>query len=42
MEVVFRLADRIAVLHRGRVIADGVPDAVRADPLVQRAYLGIG
>jgi branched-chain amino acid transport system ATP-binding protein len=40
MEVVFRLAHRITVLHRGSVIADGVPDAVKADANVQEAYLG--
>jgi branched-chain amino acid transport system ATP-binding protein len=40
MEVVFRLADKITVLHRGRVIADGPPDAVKANEEVQRAYLG--
>jgi len=40
MEVVFRLAHRIMVLHRGAVIADGSPDAVKADPNVQEAYLG--
>jgi branched-chain amino acid transport system ATP-binding protein len=40
MEVVFRLAHRITVLHRGAVIADGAPDAVRADAEVQKAYLG--
>jgi branched-chain amino acid transport system ATP-binding protein len=40
MEVVFQLADNITVLHRGRVIADGKPDAVRADPGVRAAYLG--
>ena len=40
MEVVFRLADNITVLHRGHVIADGPAAAVRADPVVQRAYLG--
>jgi branched-chain amino acid transport system ATP-binding protein len=40
MEVVFRLAHRITVLHRGAVIADDVPQAVRANPAVQSAYLG--
>jgi branched-chain amino acid transport system ATP-binding protein len=40
MEVVFRLADKITVLHRGRVIADGPPDAVKANAEVQSAYLG--
>jgi branched-chain amino acid transport system ATP-binding protein len=40
MEVVFKLADNITVLHRGRVIADGPTDAVRGNAEVQRAYLG--
>ena len=40
MEVVFKLADNITVLHRGRVIADGPPAAVRADAEARRAYLG--
>jgi branched-chain amino acid transport system ATP-binding protein len=40
MEVVFKLADKITVLHRGRVIADGAPDKVRNDGEVKRAYLG--
>ena len=40
MEVVFRLAEKITVLHRGRVIADGSPDTVKADDSVQEAYLG--
>jgi branched-chain amino acid transport system ATP-binding protein len=40
MEVVFSLAQRITVLDRGRVIADGLPNAVRSDAAVQKAYLG--
>ena len=40
MEVVFKLADNITVLHRGRVIADGSPAAVRANAEVRSAYLG--
>jgi branched-chain amino acid transport system ATP-binding protein len=40
MDVVFAVADRIMVLHQGRVIADGSPAAVRADRQVQAVYLG--
>ena len=40
MDVVFAIAGRIMVLHQGRVIADGAPDEVRADPEVQAVYLG--
>jgi len=40
MDVVFAVAERIMVLHQGRVIADGLPDAVRVDAEVQRVYLG--
>ncbi len=40
MHVVFSLADRITVLARGRIIADGPPDEVRGNPTVQEAYLG--
>jgi branched-chain amino acid transport system permease protein len=40
MDAVFALADRLTVMAGGRVIASGAPEAVRADPVVQRAYLG--
>ncbi len=40
MGVVFGLADKIAVLVYGEVIAYDVPDAVRANQRVQEAYLG--
>ena len=40
MDVAFSFADRITVLHQGRVLADGTRDAVSANDLVQQAYLG--
>ncbi len=40
MKVVFDLADVITVLVYGQVIASGPPEAVRANPAVQEAYLG--
>ncbi len=40
MGVVFGLADKIAVVVYGEVLAFDVPEAVRANPRVQEAYLG--
>jgi branched-chain amino acid transport system ATP-binding protein len=40
MEIIFRIADEILVLNRGRVIADASPEEVQGDPEVQEAYLG--
>src|SRR5437773_4593116 len=40
MDVVFSIAQKITVLHQGRVIADGAPGVVRANPEVRRVYLG--
>lgn len=40
LEVVFGVATHLTVLHLGRLLADGDPDEVRADPAVRDAYLG--
>ncbi|MBK1698104.1 ABC transporter ATP-binding protein [Rhodovibrio salinarum] len=40
MDVVFGHADRVLVLHQGRVLAHGTPTEVRGEPEVQRVYLG--
>jgi branched-chain amino acid transport system ATP-binding protein len=40
MDVVFGMASRIVVMHQGKVLADGEPEAIRADRRVQEVYLG--
>jgi branched-chain amino acid transport system ATP-binding protein len=40
MDVVFAFADRIIVMARGRLIADGDAQTIRNDPQVRRVYLG--
>ena len=40
MDVVMALAHRITVMDRGRILAEGAPDAIRTNEAVQRAYLG--
>jgi branched-chain amino acid transport system ATP-binding protein len=42
MDVVFAHADRLIVLARGRLIAQGRPAEIRDDPQVQAVYFGSG
>ena len=39
--VVAKLADRITVLNRGEVLAEGVYDEVSKNPAVMEAYMGV-
>ncbi|MBO8142477.1 MAG: ABC transporter ATP-binding protein [Firmicutes bacterium] len=40
MDIVFSMADRVVVLHQGRVLADGPPEDIRRNPTVKEVYLG--
>jgi branched-chain amino acid transport system ATP-binding protein len=40
MDIVFGFAERVIVLDRGALIAEGTPQHIRDDPRVQAAYLG--
>ncbi len=40
MKLVMKVSDRITVLHQGQVLAEGTPDEIRGNELVQRTYLG--
>ncbi|MBL8660327.1 MAG: ABC transporter ATP-binding protein [Rhodospirillales bacterium] len=42
MDVVFGHGERVIVLHEGRLVAEGPPEAIRADPIVREIYLGTG
>jgi branched-chain amino acid transport system ATP-binding protein len=41
MDVVFTYADRIVVMHQGKVLADGTPDEIRANELVTTTLIGV-
>jgi branched-chain amino acid transport system ATP-binding protein len=40
MDIVFSLSDRIIVLHRGQILADGAPEAIKENEDVRKVYLG--
>jgi branched-chain amino acid transport system ATP-binding protein len=40
MDIVFSLSDRIIVLHRGQILADGMPDEIKQNEDVRKVYLG--
>ena len=40
MDVALGLADRVTVMHRGRVMAEGTPEDVQANPEVRDVYFG--
>ena len=42
MDVALALADRVTVMHQGRVVADGTPAEISSDAAVQAIYLGHG
>lgn len=42
MSVVFDISKRILVMHQGRIIAEGLPEKIRADEEVQKIYLAEG
>jgi branched-chain amino acid transport system ATP-binding protein len=40
MEVALKVAERVVVMSDGRIVAEGSPEDIRADPLVHEIYLG--
>ena len=42
MKLVMGISDRVTVLHQGQVLAEGTPDEIRANAIVQQTYLGAG
>ena len=42
MDVALRVAERVTMMHDGRVIVEGTPDEIRANQTVHDLYLGRG
>jgi branched-chain amino acid transport system ATP-binding protein len=42
MDVAFRVAQKVTMMHEGRVVVEGTPDEIRANQLVHDLYLGRG
>jgi branched-chain amino acid transport system ATP-binding protein len=42
MDVALRVAERVTMMHEGRVVVEGTPDEIRANELVHSLYLGTG
>lgn len=42
MDVALRVAQRVTVMHEGRIVAEGTPEEIRANRLVHDLYLGRG
>jgi branched-chain amino acid transport system permease protein len=40
IDSLFELAQRITMMHEGRVLVEGTPDEIKGNPKVQEAYLG--
>jgi branched-chain amino acid transport system ATP-binding protein len=40
MDVALRVAERVTMMHEGRVIVEGTPEEIRANELVHELYLG--
>jgi branched-chain amino acid transport system ATP-binding protein len=40
MDIALTVADRVTMMHGGRVLVDGTPAEIRANPVVHDLYLG--